>query len=422
MNKIITEITPLEKKDCFYLVDRNKESFTFPLHKHEEIELNFVENCSGARRIVGDSIEILGQYDLALIGSNLEHVWEQNVCQHQKVREITIQFEPNLFGDTLLGKSQMNSIQQLLENAKNGIAFSLSAIMRIYTRLDEITKTQPGFYRVIKLLEILYELSNDTEYRKLASSSFANVQVSTESRRVRKVEEYIDTNFKQEVRLQTLADLAGMTSSAFSRFFKLRTGKTVQEYIIDAVLHIIAVHIASHLGQGAAVGFVYHRTAYLAHYRKIALHRPQGHNGPFVFLIVGGDGEFQRAAQVVHPLQLNAGNRDFTVYLEVLDPHLPQVLGLRQGDDNRIPFVTYLHIGGALYAQGGNMGHDHREREVVAYAGEGRHGTQKICKDSFHQRCIVSPKVMSIMFRWAWAFQAFLVPTTLPSLQAVTLL
>ena len=141
------------------------------------------------------------------------------------MREITIQFEPNLFGDTLLGKSQMNSIQQLLENAKNGIAFSLSAIMRIYTRLDEITKTQPGFYRVIKLLEILYEL--------LASSSFANVQVSTESRRVRKVEEYIDTNFKQEVRLQTLADLAGMTSSAFSRFFKLRTGKTVQEYIID---------------------------------------------------------------------------------------------------------------------------------------------------------------------------------------------
>lgn len=233
MNKIITEITPLEKKDCFYLVDRNKESFTFPLHKHEEIELNFVENCSGARRIVGDSIEILGQYDLALIGSNLEHVWEQNVCQHQKVREITIQFEPNLFGDTLLGKSQMNSIQQLLENAKNGIAFSLSAIMRIYTRLDEITKTQPGFYRVIKLLEILYELSNDTECRKLASRSFANVQVSTESRRVRKVEEYIDTNFKQEVRLQTLADLAGMTSSAFSRFFKLRTGKTVQEYIID---------------------------------------------------------------------------------------------------------------------------------------------------------------------------------------------
>lgn len=233
MDKIITEITPLEEKDCFYLVDRNKDSFTYPIHKHEEIELNFVENCTGARRIVGDSIEVLGQYDLALVGSNLEHTWEQNVCQAQKVREITIQFEPNLFGDTLLGKSQMKSIQQLLENAHNGIAFGISAIMRIYNRLEEITKTQPGFYRVMKLLEILYELSIDDDYHKLASSSFANVHVTTESRRVRRVEEYIDQNFKQEIRLQTLAELAGMTASAFSRFFKLRTGKTVQEYIID---------------------------------------------------------------------------------------------------------------------------------------------------------------------------------------------
>ena len=233
MDKIITEITPLEEKDCFYLVDRNKDSFTYPLHKHEEIELNFVENCTGARRIVGDSIEVLGQYDLALIGSNLEHAWEQNICKAQKVREITIQFEPNLFGDTLLSKSQMRSIQQLLDNAQNGLAFGISAIMKIYSRLEEITQTQSGFYRVIKLLEILYELSTETDYRKLASSSFAKVQVTTESRRVRKVEEYIDANFRQEVRLQTLAGLAGMTASAFSRFFKMRTGKTVQEYIID---------------------------------------------------------------------------------------------------------------------------------------------------------------------------------------------
>lgn len=233
MEKIITEITPLEEKDCFYLVDRNKDSFTYPLHKHEELELNFVENCTGARRIVGDSIEVLGQYDLALIGSNLEHAWEQNICKAQKVREITIQFEPNLFGETLLSKSQMKSIQQLLDNAQNGIAFGMSAIMKIYTRLEEITHIQSGFYRVIKLLEILYELSTDEDYHKLASSSFANVLSNTESRRVRKVEEYIDVNYKQEVRLQTLAELAGMTASAFSRFFKLRTGKTVQEYIID---------------------------------------------------------------------------------------------------------------------------------------------------------------------------------------------
>lgn len=230
---IITEITPLEEKDCFYLVDRNKDSFTYPLHKHEEVELNFVENCEGAQRIVGDSIEELGQYDLVLVGSNLEHTWEQNKCRSQRIREITIQFDPNLFGDTLLGKSQMRSIRQMLDNARSGIAFGMSAILRIFNLLEEITKTQPGFYRVIKLLEILYELSIEEDFHKLSSSSFANVSVSTESRRVRKVEEYINLNFNKEIRLQSLASIANMTSSAFSRFFKLRTGKTVQEYIVD---------------------------------------------------------------------------------------------------------------------------------------------------------------------------------------------
>ena len=80
MNKIITEITPLSEKDCFYLIDRYKDRFTYPIHRHEEYELNFVSNCDGARRVVGDSIETLGMYDLVLIGNGIEHGWEQHSC------------------------------------------------------------------------------------------------------------------------------------------------------------------------------------------------------------------------------------------------------------------------------------------------------------------------------------------------------
>src|SRR5574344_636270 len=117
MSKIITEITPLSSKDCFYLVDRYKDCFTYPLHKHEEYELNFVENCEGARRVVGDSMEVLGNYDLAIIGHGLEHVWEQNECKNRKIREITIQFAPDLFGDSFLGKNQLSTISKMLDNA-----------------------------------------------------------------------------------------------------------------------------------------------------------------------------------------------------------------------------------------------------------------------------------------------------------------
>ena len=36
----------------------------------------------------------------------------------------------------------------------------------------------------------------------------------------------------EEIRLHQMSDLAGMTPVAFSRFFKLRTGKILSDYII----------------------------------------------------------------------------------------------------------------------------------------------------------------------------------------------
>ncbi|MBQ5681411.1 MAG: helix-turn-helix domain-containing protein, partial [Bacteroidaceae bacterium] len=231
--KAITEVTPLGEKDCFLMVDRDKDAFTYPLHKHEELELNFVENSDGARRIVGDSIEVLGKYDLVLVGSRLEHMWEQYDCQSHSIHEITIQFPPDLLGEQFLKKNQLNSLRTLFENAKRGVAFELPAIMRLYEKITSITAAQPGFYRMLSLLEILYELSLQEEYHLLASKSFANVKNTPESRRVRAVEEYIDQNFRQEIRLKTLSDIAGMTPAAFSRFFHARTGKTVSDYIID---------------------------------------------------------------------------------------------------------------------------------------------------------------------------------------------
>ena len=240
MEKIITEITPLTEQDSFYMFDHRKECYDYPLHKHAEVELTFMENCTGVHRVVGDSIEVCGQYDLALIGSNLEHAWEQrdgeplpDVAAGRKVRELVIQFAPDLLGEAFLAKSQMATLARLLENAKRGVAFGLPVIMRIYTKLNELSEEEPGFPRVLKLLEILYQLSLEQDYQLLSSTTFASVKATTDSRRVRKVEEYIDQHFKEEVRLPILADLAGMTPTAFSRFFKLRTGRTLSEYIID---------------------------------------------------------------------------------------------------------------------------------------------------------------------------------------------
>jgi len=232
-NTIIREITPLSDKDCFYIVERYKSEFTYPLHCHAEYELTFVEKGAGVRRIVGDSAEVIGDYDLVLIaGKDLEHVWEQHECNSTKIREITIQFSPDLFINSLIHKNQFDSILKMLESASKGLSFPMDAILKVYDKLDTLASEKEGFYAVIKFLTILYELSNCENAQPLASSSFARLEVNADSRRIQKVQEYLNKHYMEEIRLHQMSDLAGMTPVAFSRFFKLRTGKSLSDYII----------------------------------------------------------------------------------------------------------------------------------------------------------------------------------------------
>ena len=189
-------------KDALYIADRRKKEFTYPIHNHEVFELNYVEHASGVRRIVGDSNEVIGEYDLVLITSpDLEHVWEQNTCTSEDIREVTVQFYLDM--------------------------------MRVYHLIDTLSSIKDGFYAVMQFMTILHELSKSTHYRPLATSSYAKVEVESDSRRVLKVKNYIAKNYMDEIRLTTLAEIAGMSPSAFSRFFKLHTGRNLSEYIIE---------------------------------------------------------------------------------------------------------------------------------------------------------------------------------------------
>ena len=234
MTKVFTEITRLSEKDCFYIVERHKTEFTYPLHQHKEFELNFIQNGKGVRRIVGDSVEEIGDYELVLVGGEeLEHVWEQGSCQSKDIREITIQFSGDIFGNELLSKNQFASIQRMLRRAEHGLSFPLSTIMKVYSILDDIAHDKERFVQFLKSLYILYELSVSEDARVLASSSFAHSPRKVESRRVEKVRQYIDEHYSDQLKLADLAALVGMNPVSFSRFFHQRTGRTLSEYIVD---------------------------------------------------------------------------------------------------------------------------------------------------------------------------------------------
>lgn len=239
VGEIPTEVTPLSECDFLYVVDRTKDSFTFPVHRHAEFEINFIENCAGARRIVGDSVETVGQFDLVIVGHGVEHGWEQHDCQGGNIREITIQFPVDIFGNEMLRRTQMQSVKTLLENAAKGVAYPMSSIIKIFHHIEALLNAQSSFYQMMKLIEILHLLAIDPAGRLLSSSKEAGVgNQSAGSHRLKKVQEYIAANYKGEVRLNDLAKLVGMSPSSFSRFFKLRTGRSISDYIIGIRLDV----------------------------------------------------------------------------------------------------------------------------------------------------------------------------------------
>ena len=232
---VLREITPLNENDFMYVADRHKKEFDYPIHIHDVLELNFVANAAGARRVVGDSSEVIDNLDLVLITSpDLEHVWEQYECKSEDIHEVTVQFRLNFDLDTSPFRfSSYKSIYNMLIRAQRGLAFPPEAIMLVYHRLARLSSIEEGFIAVQEFFSILYELSKFDDARELASSSFAKVEVVSESKRILKVKNYIDEHYKDDLSLEQLADIVGMTPTAFSRYFKQRTAKNISEYIVD---------------------------------------------------------------------------------------------------------------------------------------------------------------------------------------------
>ena len=233
--KVLQEITPLGANDFMYVADRHKQLMDYPIHYHDVMELTFVENATGCRRVVGDSSEVIDDLDLVLITSaNLEHVWEQHECRSSDIHEITVQFKFDLEGENSpFHTNPFKSICKMMERAKHGLAFPRPAILTVYHRLISLSDIRENFIMAQELLNILHELSKFDNARELSSSSYAKVHLESESRRVLKVKNYIDQHYKDEIRLEQLADLIGMTPTAFSRYFKHRTGKNLSEYVGD---------------------------------------------------------------------------------------------------------------------------------------------------------------------------------------------
>ena len=236
---VFKEKTPLSERDTFLLFERTKSSFTFPVHTHDVWELNFVEHAAGARRVVGDLDEVIGEQDLVLIANTeLEHAWKDGNCRSTDIHEITIQFSPTLFDSPVFRKKQFDSIMRMMARAAYGLVFGEAEIQRIQPYLRMIA-TEKGFYSVMKFFILLYELSLSQNVRTLSSKVVP--ELSDNDRLMKKMLGYIEQHMARTITTDELANYLGMSSSTFFRFLKKNTrhgfSEFLQEYRVNRIVH-----------------------------------------------------------------------------------------------------------------------------------------------------------------------------------------
>lgn len=231
MNKrIICEITPLSEDDFFIVLNHFNAKFDFPVHFHPEFELNMVLNAQG-KRIIGDSIQDYDELDLVLIGPNTPHAWTGSP-EPVNAQVVTIQFHGDFLGEKVLGRKLMLPIKELLEKANRGVLFSKETAKYLKERIMKLSQSQ-DFDSLLDFLSILFDLSISRNQKILATPSYVGHFNISKSRRIEKVNEFIQQNIQQDIKIKEVADLVNMSETAFSHFFKKRTKRSFSDYIAD---------------------------------------------------------------------------------------------------------------------------------------------------------------------------------------------
>lgn len=229
------DLEPLN--DSFAVRELVEPYFDPNWHFHPHYQLFLVEEGTGTR-FIGDSIRPFTEGDLVLLGPNLPHLWRSDKPYFTNQsglhsRGIVVYFTENFLGDTFLKHQEMGHLRELLENARRGLEWTGSTQNQAIRSLRQLTKMPSGFGRVLGFLTLLHELSIANTHQFITSIGYTNTAKQSETDRIQLVHDYVLSHFHDQICLDTISDLVGMTPSAFCRYFKTRANKTFSDFVAE---------------------------------------------------------------------------------------------------------------------------------------------------------------------------------------------
>ncbi|MGV3502444.1 MAG: AraC family transcriptional regulator [Adhaeribacter sp.] len=205
-------------------------------HFHSEYQLFVVLEGTGTR-FIGDNISHFQEGDMVFTGPNIPHLWRNDDIYFHKenqlrVHGVVVYFPEDFLGDSLLMKEEMHGIRSLFEKAGRGLEFFGHTNSQVTSLLRELPELK-GVDSIVQLLHILQALSESTEYGYISSLGYTNNSKEVDKDRMSDVYNYIMLNFKKDMRLEEVAEIASMSPTSFSRYFKTRTNKSFTSFVSE---------------------------------------------------------------------------------------------------------------------------------------------------------------------------------------------
>jgi len=210
--------------------------FPNPLHYHKELELAYIISGYGTRYI-GSNIEPFKNGDLVLVGEELAHVWKCDDAFYEPgtsllTKAIVVKFNSDLSGKDFLRLQESHSILKVINEANGGIVIGGKSKRLIHDILQEMLEQSP-IEQILSLLQILNIISKSKTTAILSQFDLHRSTKPKDKDRMNKIIHHTMLNFKRNISLEEIANVANLSKSAFCRYFKNKVKKNYNDFIYD---------------------------------------------------------------------------------------------------------------------------------------------------------------------------------------------
>jgi AraC-like DNA-binding protein len=231
--KLIQEYVSLSDQNPFLVSIFNEPDLSYPFHHHKyAFELTLTLGLTGTR-MVGDNTEQFFDRDLVLMAPGLPHCWQDHgVRNNSKHKVVVVQFSDKLVPKETRVTRHFKEISNALEQANYGLELKEAYKEKVIRLILQLTE-EDSFENYNLLLNVLRVFGNEKAVRKLCGEGYSQPSLKDEAGRLEKVLQYIQENYSEKIMIEDLAELAHMSPSAFSHYFKKRTLKSFTDFVMD---------------------------------------------------------------------------------------------------------------------------------------------------------------------------------------------